>query len=83
MRRGDRFNPAAPATASYPAARGPPLPGCRPPPTVSPPPPGPKQVRRRVAALREVQSKQDEIMRGFIRERAELEAKYQKQLGGF
>jgi hypothetical protein len=36
-----------------------------------------------VAALREVQSKQDEIMRGFIRERAELEAKYQKQLGGF
>ncbi|GBF96552.1 hypothetical protein Rsub_09135 [Raphidocelis subcapitata] len=40
----------------------------------------PTPVRRRVAALREVQSKQDEIMRGFIQERAELEVKYQKQL---
>jgi hypothetical protein len=39
------------------------------------------QVRRRVAALREVQEKQDTLMKDFVRERAELEAKYQQQLG--
>jgi hypothetical protein len=34
-----------------------------------------------VAALREVQAKQDEVQRAFVRERAELEAKFQGQLG--
>jgi len=41
----------------------------------------PTPVRRRVAALREVQTQQDEVNKAFVRERAELEAKYQKQLG--
>lgn len=41
--------------------------------------PGP--VRRRVAALRGVQERQDEVNRAFVRERAEIEAKYAKQLG--
>ena len=41
----------------------------------------PTPVRRRVAALREVQARADEVNRAFVRERAELEAKYAKQLG--
>ncbi|KAI8466552.1 MAG: nucleosome assembly protein-domain-containing protein [Monoraphidium minutum] len=40
----------------------------------------PTPVRRRVAALREVQTKQDEVTKVFVRERAELEAKFQQQL---
>lgn len=39
------------------------------------------QVRRRVAALREVQAKQDEVTKAFVRERAEIEAKFAQQLG--
>ncbi|KAF8057726.1 NAP1 [Scenedesmus sp. PABB004] len=39
--------------------------------------PGP--VRRRVAALREVQGDYDTLLQAFVRERAELQAKYEKQ----
>jgi hypothetical protein len=35
-------------------------------------------VKRRVAALREVQSDFDQLQKAFIKEQAELEAKYEK-----
>jgi len=42
----------------------------------------PVPVKRRVAALREVQKDYDNLMQQFVKERAELLAKYQKQAGG-
>lgn len=42
----------------------------------------PVPVKRRVAALREVQKEYDTLMMDFIKERAELQAKYEKQAGG-
>lgn len=39
-------------------------------------------VKRRVAALREVQSDYDTLIKQFQKERAELQAKYEKQAGG-
>jgi hypothetical protein len=41
----------------------------------------PVPVKRRVAALREVQGQYDELMREFIKERAALQAKYEKAAG--
>lgn len=41
----------------------------------------PVPVKRRVRALKEVQGQYDELMRDFIRERAELQAKYEKAAG--
>lgn len=38
----------------------------------------PVPVKRRVRALKEVQGQYDELMRDFIKERAELQAKYEK-----
>lgn len=42
----------------------------------------PVPVKRRVAALREVQQEYDNLMQQFVKERAELLAKYQTQAGG-
>jgi hypothetical protein len=41
----------------------------------------PVPVKRRVAALREVQGDYDKLIKQFIRERAELQAKYEQQAG--
>lgn len=41
----------------------------------------PVPVKRRVRALKEVQGQYDELMRDFIKERAELQAKYEKAAG--
>jgi hypothetical protein len=41
----------------------------------------PVPVKRRVAALREVQEDYDKLIKQFIKERAELQAKYEQQAG--
>lgn len=41
----------------------------------------PVPVKRRVSALREVQQDYDKLIRQFVRERAELQAKYEQQAG--
>jgi nucleosome assembly protein 1-like 1 len=42
----------------------------------------PPHIKRRVEALQELQSKRDEIEIQFRKEKAELEAKYEKIYGG-
>ena len=41
----------------------------------------PASVQRRVEALQELQNKRDELESEFVKERAELEAKYEKLYG--
>lgn len=43
----------------------------------------PVPVQRRVRALKEVQGEYDTLMREFIKERAALQAKYEKAAGGY
>lgn len=41
----------------------------------------PVPIKRRVRALKEVQTQYDDLMRDFIKERAALQAKYEKAAG--
>jgi hypothetical protein len=42
----------------------------------------PVPIKRRVKALKEVQAQYEELMKDFIKERAALQAKYEKAAGG-